>query len=490
MSPTPVTPISIGLAVIALAGSVLLVPTSASAAQADSASTSASASASAGVDQAPAHQARLYSFGPPDQVRVTTTVAGMTVYATPHCSGLKSCRSWFTIPGFGIEAKDVTTTNGYFVAWPSDWAEGQSVTGGSVRSFGRDLFGNGWYGTQTTSFGSITRPYADRRITATLASQDDGARSAVVTGTATPFAEIRREGAKISSADQDGDWRTTITGLPIGTTTLVFEQYLGGSFRDRASLTISFTQTGNVITGVTGSTTTLAAGSDTTVYARFRTNTAVTAPFTDAFVTFTAPEGTTFPKDLTCIRGQYRPASGGDWVDFVSSNLTDGAVSGNGRTAWFTWAPSSGTGWSLGSGTDIRFGIPVHNPGSAPGTGTVGISTEGTAPQGRFNATTTTPVRIEAAALADVTITGPDTVSSGAVNTITGTATPGASFEVVDGSGAVIVPGGPFQVDDRGEWAFDLIVPEGALETSFAIRQTALGSTITSQLFTLPADTR
>lgn len=275
------------------------------------------------------------SLGVPGNVSVSTNESGMTVYASPVCTGWglwKSCRSWFVIPGYGIDKKDVTTTGGYFVPWPSSWREGQSVTSGYVSSYGRTILGS-YYGP-SASLGTITRPYAARGITARVTSQNDQARTATVSGTATPGAQIKRNGAVVALVDQWGSWNTTVGGLSIGSNTLSFDQYIDGRYRDSASATVT-------------------------------------------------------------IAGEIVPA----------------------------------------------------------------------------------------------TVTGPASVAPGVENTITGTATPNATFQVVDAAGTVIVPGGPFTVDGAGKWSFRHLVPAGATEFQFAIQQTAWGKPVTSELFTLPADT-
>ncbi len=316
-----------------LAAAVFVGAAPSAAAPSNDGTTTAGAMPDGAVATTPAKQPRG-SFGLPVNVSVSTNETGMYVYATPVCYGAwKSCRSWFTIPGWGIDVKDVTTTGGYFVRWPSNWREGQSVTTGSVASYGRNLFGFGYYGS-STSLGTITRPYAARAITARLTSQNDQARTATIGGTATPNAEIKRNGIVVDRADQWGSWSATIRDLPIGTSTLSFDQYIDGRYRDRASVTVT-------------------------------------------------------------IAGEVVPAK----------------------------------------------------------------------------------------------VTEPASVQPGAVNTIKGTATPGATFEVVDGAGVVIVPGGPFAVDGQGKWSFDHLVPAGATEFRFAIRQTAWGTPVTSEVFTLPADT-
>lgn len=428
------------------------------------------------------------SFGAPRDVRVSARENGMYIYATPVCSGWKSCRSWVKINSVGIERKDVDTTNGILVPWPSTWREGETISSGYVHSYGRDIFGNGWYSTATTSLGPITRPYAVRPVTVRLTGQDDAARSASVTGTATPGASIRRNGTVVATANASGTWSAVIGGLSTGKNTLTFQQYVDDTYQNQASVDVTFAPT-QLLAGVNGTTTAVPAGSTTTVFGHLRAAAEFTTPRSDARITFTAPTGTTFPRDLSTIRGQQRPASGGDWTDFPADNLLGGTVSADGRTVTFQWAPGN-AGWKLAPGQEVRFGVPVHNPGSTSGSGELRMAVSGSAPQGSLSASATTPVRIEAGTLSPVTRTGPDTVAPGTTNTFTGTATPGASYEVVDADGTVIVPDGPFDVDERGDWSFTAEVPAGATDYAFAIRQTAFGVTETSELFRVPADTR
>ncbi|MEN0101663.1 MAG: hypothetical protein AAGC90_01960 [Curtobacterium sp.] len=424
----------------------------------------------------------------PRDVRVDAEENGMYIFATPVCNLAKSCSSWVKIPSVGIERKEVDTRYGILVPWPSSWREGETISSGYVHSYARDIFGIGWYSKTTTSLGAITRPYAVRPITARVTGQDDSARSASITGTATPNASIRRNNTVVATANASGTWSAVIGGLSTGKNTLTFQQYVDNAYRNQTSVDVTFAPK-QLLTGITGTTTTLPAGSTTTVFGHLRATAEFATPGSDARVTFTAPDGTTFPRTLTTVRGQQRPASGGDWTDFPADNLVDGSVSADGRSVTFRWAPGN-AGWKLTAGQEVRFGVPVQNPGNAADTGELRMSVTGSAPQGSLAASATTPVRIEAGTLSPVTRTGPDTVAPGTTNTFTGTATPGATYQVVDAAGEVIVPGGPFDVDARGDWSFTAEVAAGATEYAFAIRQTAFGQTETSQLFRVPADTR
>lgn len=187
----------------------------------------------------PTRAARV-SLGLPTGVRVIADESGMWVYATPHCSLSKTCTGWIEIPGTGIQIKEANTAPGRFVPWPSSWREGQTVSGGFVRSSGRDVFGYLWYTNGSTPLGSITRPYAVRSITARLASKDDSTRSATITGTATPGASIYRGATEVARVDQWGSWSTTVRDLPIGSSTLTFTQWIGNDRHGSADVTVSF----------------------------------------------------------------------------------------------------------------------------------------------------------------------------------------------------------------------------------------------------------
>nr|GLK32058.1 hypothetical protein GCM10017610_23430 [Curtobacterium pusillum] len=419
----------------------------------------------------------------PVNVRVTTSESGFTVYATPRCSGVKSCSSWIHFPG--IDEKEKSTTNGYFIRW-GDWQEGTSRTG-HVHTYARDIFGYGWYTNGSTSLGVVTRPYTARPITARLYGQDDELRSVTIVGTATPTATIRRGGVVVAAADRNGNWSTAVNGLPVGTSTLTFQQYVGETYRDQVSVSVTFRER-NLLAGVSGANTTVVAGSVATVYGHLRALADVTTPLSRATVQLSAPAGSTFADVPSTIRGEYRTSPSGAWTPFASDDLHNGSVSTDGRTATFDWVPTR-SDWTLRAGTELRFGITVRASESASGNGSFRMTAVGSAPQGAFDATGATPVTFEQPQLSPVSVTEPTTVTPDASNRFGGTATPGATFEVVDGSGTVIVPGGPFLVGPDGRWTFEHVVPTGSTEFRFAVRQTAFGKTETSRVFTIPADT-
>jgi hypothetical protein len=87
-----------------------------------------------------------------------------------------------------------------------------------------------------------------------------------------------------------------------------------------------------------------------------------------------------------------------------------------------------------------------------------------------------------------VTVTT-QTVKPGESNTFTGTGPKGAEYQVLNASGAVIVPG-THTIDADGGWSFDRAVSTGQLKFDFKLRITVDGSTYTTKLFTVSANTR
>ncbi|ROP65135.1 hypothetical protein [Curtobacterium sp. ZW137] len=92
------------------------------------------------------------------------------------------------------------------------------------------------------------------------------------------------------------------------------------------------------------------------------------------------------------------------------------------------------------------------------------------------------------AGFAPVTVTN-KTVLPGELNTFTGTGPADAEYEVLNASGSPLLPG-KRDIDSNGKWSFDRDVSKGQLGFSFKFRITVDGSSYTTKLFTLPANTR
>jgi hypothetical protein len=78
-----------------------------------------------------------------------------------------------------------------------------------------------------------------RLFDATVTSLDIGARSAVLSGRATPGAKVVINGDKEEPVDENGAWSATVTGLALGVNTITLEQYEGpGNKTDETSVDV------------------------------------------------------------------------------------------------------------------------------------------------------------------------------------------------------------------------------------------------------------
>ncbi|QCR42515.1 hypothetical protein C1N91_02105 [Curtobacterium sp. SGAir0471] len=291
----------------------------------------------------------------PTGVRVEAKQSGLVVTANPVCTGLVwGCKSIIHSSGRVFDLVD--TTNGYTVPWPSDWREGESRDAGAVYSAAKDWVSWWWNSRQPAALGSVTRPYSARSLTATVVSKDDAARTARVTGTATPKASIRIGGSEVTTADQSGNWSYTVTGLSVGANSRTFQQYIDGSYKDQKALSVTIVDPvqPDQITGDRGSAT-LERGKATTVYSTYTPKRAFTTP--SGRVEFTAPTGTTFAPGQDSQRGEYR--SGSSWRSFGGDSLVNGSRSSDGRTYTFDLGQRN---WDVAQDQEFRFGLRVETP--------------------------------------------------------------------------------------------------------------------------------
>jgi len=260
-------------------------------------------------------------------------------------------------------------------------------------------------------------------LTAEVASVDDDARSAVVSGTATPGAEISI-GDETAKADATtGAWSITVGDLEVGDNALVVIQKINDREIDRKTVTAT-------VEGRTELAPITLSGP-----------TSVTPGRSNTF-TGTAEPGATFRvlnvSGTQIVPGTFEVGADGRWsFDRVVSN----------------------------GASNFRFVIEQTKNGQV-------------AKSELFT--------VNASALAPVTVTTPAAVRPGLSNTFTGTAEPGATFRVLNVSGTQIVPG-TFEVDAQGNWSFNRVVSNGASNFRFVIEQTKNGQTEKSELFTINA---
>jgi len=260
-------------------------------------------------------------------------------------------------------------------------------------------------------------------LTAEVSSVDNEARSAVVTGTATPGADISI-GDETAKADATtGAWSITVGDLEVGDNALVVIQKINDREIDRKTVTAT-------VEGRTELAPITLSGPASVTPGRSNT------------FTGTAEPGATFRvlnvSGTQIVPGTFEVGADGRWsFDRVVSN----------------------------GASNFRFVIEQTKNGQV-------------AKSELFT--------VNASALAPVTVTTPAAVRPGLSNTFTGTGEPGATFRVLNVSGTQIVPG-TFEVDAQGNWSFNRVVSAGASNFRFVIEQTKNGQTEKSELFTINA---
>ena len=198
-----------------------------------------------------AGSARTIPYVPNEASVRDVDATGFTVVIKPSCALAYQCLSYLRIPSVGISRGTISAANGYRVSWPASWAEGQSRSDAMGYSAAVDVFGNWWWNSaRGKSLGTITRPYAARRLTATVSSVDAPGRSALLRGTATPGAEISVAGNRVATVDQSGGWSGRVSGLRPGRNDLTVVQRISG--RDHDQVGVRVTITDGITARVTG----------------------------------------------------------------------------------------------------------------------------------------------------------------------------------------------------------------------------------------------
>ncbi|MBA8814080.1 hypothetical protein [Frigoribacterium faeni] len=230
-------------------------------------------------------------------------------------------------------------------------------------------------------------PLADQRfdrrsIDARIAQVNDIARTAVVVGTATPYAVIRIGGIT-ADVRGNGTFQLTATRLAPGSNSVHVEQIVAGDLFDATTLVADVVDGGR-ITAVAGDTVDLERGGDTAVL--------FGVGIRDAFARLegtaevTAPEGTRIAPGQRVLSADRRSA-GGTWAADPGLDLTDGTFSTDGRRASFELSWSDDT-TSLPRGGEVRWSVAVSTPAS------VGFGVSGTGTPSDFRAVGSTPVTI------------------------------------------------------------------------------------------------
>ncbi|TDN44028.1 hypothetical protein EDF64_106202 [Curtobacterium flaccumfaciens] len=273
------------------------------------------------------------------------------------------------------------------------------------------------------------------------------ARSAVVGGTATPGATVQVGTQDVTADDTTGAWSMTVTGLAVGEQNRTVEQLVNGTKVDQKVVAITVAENGTIVPG-TSPAVEITAGETKAVQVLASANGPVTKP--EGAITFTAPEGTTFPAGQDEIQGAFQTGGTGNWNNQASMKLTDGVRSDDGTTYTYNWDPAANgsPAWNVVDKTNVRWSINVAANADAAATSTnLGFVLAGDATQGDFRAQGSTAVTIQDSNV-DLTalLQSTDHVAKSAV--IGGIATPGATIRV--GTQTVVADA------ETGDWTMTL----------------------------------
>ncbi|WP_165901508.1 MULTISPECIES: Ig-like domain-containing protein [unclassified Curtobacterium] len=378
--------------------------------------------------------------------------------------------SWtFTLP-VGYEAvnlPDPSTWYGWHVEWlKGTTSDGQqtvtykntNVSGETMKNEATDMGERSFSiratekptadGTLTASFtpppsytssspkGSATLKAAGA-LTATVGTVDNVAKTAVVSGTATPGAAISVSGTSFATtADGTGKWSLTIRNLPVGANPRTIIQKVGGVEVDRASVTITIVENGPII-GVPQPNVTLSRTTPTNV--PFVVENQATRTGMEGIVTVAAPAGTTFAPGQTTVTGQWRNGSSGAWANSEVLNLKNGRLFDNNRQMEFNFGKTTG---SQSAGQQFRWSLKVDASNATTTSSQMNYLFMGTSSVGSYRVNGSTPTTLEGVPADPAPLIVQTPTNGSTVTTkrpvFSGTGDEGASIEVRSNAGVII----------------------------------------------------
>ncbi|NQW91477.1 hypothetical protein HQQ88_14375 [Curtobacterium sp. VKM Ac-2861] len=371
---------------------------------------------------------------------VLTAPAGTTFPAQATAGG-----EWRVVGASGwSSSRAIPLTNGrlsndnktltFDVDWPASHAEREQYrfmidvttpanAAGGDSSMGFVFAGTSNKGAHRAEGSTSTK--LSTALTAKVDSVDNIAKTATVSGKATPGAKVSIGSQETTANASTGAWTLTVTGLKNGANSLTAIQKVGNTEIDRTTVTATIVENGGLSAGTSPSTT-LKRGATTGVPFQMHTDAAI-GTYNGGKIVFTAPEGTTFPAQTTAP-AQYRMGASDGWKGDSRFALTNGVVSNDGKTLTFDWP--AGTGEPVG--LDRKWTVQVAAPADiAIGSAALGAHMTGSTNLGSIDLTGSSPTMVYAVAL--TATAGP--VDHGAKSVVvSGTATPGASVSIGDQS--------------------------------------------------------
>lgn len=298
-------------------------------------------------------------------------------------------------------------------------------------------------------------------LSASVSNVNNIAKSAVVSGTATPGATVWI-GEQSVDVGTDGKWSLTLSALVVGENDLVVIQKVGNEEIDRKTLSVTIVEGGGLF-GVDQGPVELKRGATTQV--PFVVENRVSRTDTKGTVTLTAPDGATFSEQDT-VQGSWRRVGNTAWNASTSIPLTNGRLSNDNTTLTFD------ADWASERPADqqYRFMIDVNASDEAPeGSSAMDFVFSGTSSTNDFRAegkTTTTIVANVAAPTGTVTFS--DDVTQKA--TVSGTGVDGATITLYAGDSTTVIG---TAVVNNGTWS-TTIDPIGAGDQKIRIEQSGI----------------
>lgn len=274
-------------------------------------------------------------------------------------------------------------------------------------------------------------------------------KKVTLSGTATAGANIFVGDTRIGTADSEGKWKGTVSGLTTGTQTITVVQKVGNTFIDDKDVSVTVIEGGTIVPGTTDAVE-LQRGASTDV--PFIVQNKQNRTDMVGTVELTAPAGTTFADGQTTVSAQYRSGDSGSWTSYAKLDLRNGTL--NADKTKLTFALDTDGGNML-AGEQYRYVLKVNAPAdAAAGESKMGYVYQGTSSQGSYSATGSTTTKL--ADVSDPAELVVETPANGSTVTVkrpvfSGTGEPGAAIEI-SGSTKVVAT---TTVDPEGNWTAD-----------------------------------
>lgn len=285
-----------------------------------------------------------------------------------------------------------------------------------------------------------------KSLTATVGEVNNIAKTAVVSGTATPGAKVSI-GSQEVQANPSGVWSMTVNGLAVGKNDLIVIQKIDGTEFDRKTVSATIVDGGGLF-AVDQGPVELERGETTQV--PFVVENRVSRTDTKGTVVLTAPDGATFSEQDT-VQGSWRRVGNTAWNASTSIPLTNGRLSNDNTTLTFD------VDWASERPADqqYRFMVDVAANEDAPEvSSSMDFDFTGTSSTNDFRAqgkttTTVTDAEIPAPDALVVTTPADDSTVDTKRPVFSGTGDEGATIEIRDADDNLIAT----TVVEDGAWS-------------------------------------